>query len=394
VYRLNSNMRANSRTIFLKRKYRAITVLILLLVAIAVAVIAFPSAKQQSTQNKSIIYGVSVGDTLPYMNDLAIKHELAGIKSAGFTAVRFDIPWNLVQPVSQSTYNWTKFDTIFSLIKQAELMPLPILDYTPVWARLSACKSSTTCAPAQPGQFATYAAAVVKRYSSQNVKVWEIWNEPNTVAFWTPAPNPAAYTELLKQTYQSIKDVQPSAIVLLGGLSGSTGNEGIYHIDARNFLSDLYADGARNYFDGVAYHPYTNLYLPNDQQPTSGWSKMASLNPSIRSIMIANGDKNKKIWITEMGIPTGGPKAEVTNANHIPSSADHVSEALQAQVAQQVLSDIRQQSWVKSFFWYSYQDIGTSNKSSGDFYGLVKQDGAKKQAFGVFNKALEIGGSN
>ena len=33
---------------------------------------------------------------------------------------------------------------------------------------------------------------------------------------------------------------------------------------------------------------------------------MYQTSPSIRSIMVANGDSAKKIWITEFGAPTSG----------------------------------------------------------------------------------------
>ncbi len=34
----------------------------------------------------------------------------------------------------------------------------------------------------------------VKRYAPKGVKVWGVWNEPNLTNFWSPKPDPAAYT--------------------------------------------------------------------------------------------------------------------------------------------------------------------------------------------------------
>jgi hypothetical protein len=372
-------------------KYKLKTKVILIIIFLSAVLIALKIYKAQSPTEKENmpIYGISIGSSLTSMTASELTNELQDIRATGFTAVRFDVPWNLIQPNNQKSYTWTKFDNIFHDVKRAGLTPLPILDDTPLWARPADCRSSELCAPAHANQFALYAAAVVRRYTPEGAKNWEIWNEQNTVDFWKPAPNPSAYAQLLRIAYGTIKHQNPSAIVLVGGLSGSASTDRRGNIDSRTFLSMLYKDKVNHYFDGVAFHPYTNLNLPNDQLPNNGWSKMADLSPSIRSIMISNGDETKKIWITEMGVPTNGPGYEV-NAAGIPilPEADHVSQQLQALTAQQALSDVKKENWISSFFWYSYKDMGISKNSTANFYGLVKLSGAKKPAYAVFYDAL------
>jgi hypothetical protein len=374
------------------KKYRKYILLLIVITFLAfgyflrIHYLAF--ADQAKSSEKT--YGIAVGDSFPSMSQSAILSELHQIKSVGFTAVRFDVPWDVIQPTNDNSYTWAKFDQIFNDVKQSGLKALPIIDYTPSWARPSNCKYSNLCAPASAAQFATYAGQIVKKYQSSDIIAWEIWNEPNTVSFWKPYPNAASYTSLLKAAYLAIKQQSSSNVVLIGGLSGSTGSGGVDYIDARTFLSQLYHLGARKYFDGLAYHPYTNLYLPNQIESNSGWSKIDALNLSIRSIMVANGDQNKKIWITEMGIPTDGPGQEITNPNiAIPTNADYVSENLQAVTAQEALSYVKNQPWIASFFWFSYQDAGASKNSAENFYGLVTQNGIDKPAFNVFYRTLK-----
>ena len=60
---------------------------------------------------------------------------------------------------------------------------------------------------------------MVKRYYGKGAKYFEIWNEPNNPAFWSPTPNPAAYTADLKAAYTAIKAVAPSAMVITASLA-------------------------------------------------------------------------------------------------------------------------------------------------------------------------------
>jgi len=60
------------------------------------------------------------------------------------------------------------------------------------------------------------------------------------------------YTMLLAAAYPAVKVADPTAIVVLGGLSKND----------YDYLAQLYAAGARGYFDTVAVHPYTGSVDP------------------------------------------------------------------------------------------------------------------------------------
>jgi hypothetical protein len=343
-----------------------------------------------SSPPRSLTYGLALGYTLPTMSQEGRVKELSKIKSLGFNEVRFDLAWNIIQPKNNNTYNWTLFDQIMQDVKDSGLKSVVTLDRTPVWARPATCKYSIFCAPAQSSNFAKFAAAAVKRYQGYGINAWEIWNEPNIVNFWKPEPNPSQYVQLIKASYLAIKRQDPGAIVLIGGLAGNADNAGASYIDPRTFLERLYSDKAKNYFNGVAYHPYTNLRLPQNTGPHNGWSKMYITNPSIRSIMVANGDQSKEVWITEFGAPTNGPGVEVTNpAVQVSSRADHVSPAAQAQIALEGIHDAQKIMWIKDLDWYTYSDSGTVTNTPGNFYGLLQNDGKPKAAYFVFQKALK-----
>lgn len=262
-----------------------------------------------------------------------------------------------------------------------------IIDYTPSWARSPRCPSSDKCQPSDAALYAKFAATAAARYAPMGLHTWEIWNEENITDFWKPAPNTAAYTQLLKLSYSAIKRVDPHSFVLTGGFSSAgTGDQNLSAID---FLKGIYANGGHGYFDAVADHPYTRTYLPTLRTTQNAWLQMASTNPSLRSIMLAHGDGAKKIWITEFGAPTGGPGPIASDGSSLSDLRDdHVTPALQASMASVAVSLVRTYPWVGAFIWYSYQDPGTSSSDNENFYGLVRADGSFKPAYYAYQAAL------
>lgn len=202
-----------------------------------------------------------------------------------------------------------------------------------------------------------------------------------------PAPNPTGYTQLLSASYKAIKKVRPYAPVLVGGLgpldSSSTS------INPVSYLSDLYAVGARNYFDAVGYHPYSYPALPSTVASWSGWSMLNDLPTSIRSVMTANSDSNKQVWITEYGAPTGGPGETETQANYgTVGGDDHLDQQLQTETLTQSAQQYESYDWLGNYFWYSYQDLGNDPTNTGDFFGLVSSSGSPKLAYTDYKKII------
>ena len=161
-------------------------------------------------------------------------------------------------------------------------------------------ETSTTTRPTRT-TYATFVAETAQRYDPFGVTAYELGNSPNITALGVVA-NPAYYTSLLCAAYPAIKAVAPDATVLTAGLGGTNDGNGKY--SAARFVQLLYADGVKGCFDAISFHPYTYPQAPPDDG-TSGWSAMLT----VRQTMVANGDGDKKIWISEYGAPTNGPDA-------------------------------------------------------------------------------------
>jgi hypothetical protein len=292
---------------------------------------------------------------------------LANMRSIGLSWVRVDANWSWAQPTGPSSFNWSWLDQEVSSMTAAGMNIDLIIDDAPAWAR-DPDASGDWGQPASAGAFATFAGQVAARYGPRGVRTYEIWNEPNIQAFWNPAPDPLLYTTMLRDSYAAIKAVEPNAVVLSGGLAPAA-NDGT-NIAPVTFLEDMYADGAKGSFDALGDHAYSAPALPDTYESWSGWSEMDQTTPSLRSVMTANGDAGKQIWITEIGAPSSGPNG--------------VGPAAQAEEVTQAVQGAQANSWIGAEFFYTYQDAA----SNPDYYGLLNADGSPKPAWTALAAAL------
>lgn len=329
--------------------------------------------------------GISTSESLLSLSDSALNTRLNDFKNLGITWIRADLSWNSVQHDSASSYDWTPFDRLVNASNSYGFKLLPIIAYTPFWARPSGCDSDK-CAPADFNKFASFANTAVNRYKAKGIHYWEIWNEPNMRSFWEPTPNASSYASLLKVTVTTVRKADSSAFIVLGSTGSTDTAGGVPQLD---FMSGVYSAGGKGYFDAVGYHPYSFPVLPTDYYDWNAWSKMFRTPVSLRTIMNAHGDTTKTVWVTEFGAPTGGPGAFSTTTNYnFGSGPDHVDEALQAAMATAALADYKVSTNIGKFFWYSYQDIGTSTSSTENFYGLRRSDGTIKPAYSSLKSAI------
>lgn len=344
-----------------------------------------PSAGTPVTLNTG--FGVSVGNTFAYLSDAKLNAYLDDLAALGVGWLRFDLSWNDVQYNNSSTYDWSHIDRIVTQANARHIKVLPILLYTPKWARLSSCSYDEYCAPADPAQFATFAGAAAKRYASQGVHYYEIWNEPNMGAWWGSQGNVRGYSALLKAASPALRASDPQVFIITGG-TGPAATDGT-DVSPLDFINGLYQNGAKSSFDAIGHHPYTYPVPATFKEDWNAWMQMALTNVSIRSIMMANGDSAKQIWATEYGAPTGGPKAAATMSNYgTIQNADHVSEDVQSYILSEAIKTHAAQPWAGPLFWYSYIDLGTSQNTNENFFGLRRFDGSAKASYEILRSLL------
>ncbi|HTB50404.1 MAG TPA: Ig-like domain-containing protein [Solirubrobacteraceae bacterium] len=337
------------------------------MIAVPSAVVALAFAFS-STPAQALETGVVVNGLEGLSQQSA--EQVAGL---GVGWVRVFAAWNIFEP-NRGHLNEPEIATL-----EAGLAGLPkgtkaIVDVvnTPEWESGS---SNPAMPPRNPDDYARFAGALAKRLAG-HVAAWEIWNEEDASLWWASGPDPAAYTALLKATYPAVKAADPSATVVLGGL---TGND-------YEFLSQLYDDGAKGSFDAVAVHtdticdvesPYEILRNGQTDPRISRWSFLGYR--TVHEVMLAHGD-DSPIWMTELGWSTD---TQVCNsgawAGQKPAG---VSSQQQATFLLQAYHCLAQDPYVQVGIWYGLQDTEPFGSPRGS-YGLLEPNLQPKPAYGA-----------
>jgi hypothetical protein len=285
-------------------------------------------------------YGFGDGAAMQYMAIGDVNRELDAVAKTGASWLRILIDWSAIERV-KGEYDWGYVDGLVTAARAHDLRVLGVIAYSPAWARPA--DAYYTSPPTDPADYGRFAATVAGRYSDR-VSDWELWNEPNLPPFfgYLTDDNPARYTALIKAAYPAIKSAQPNGTVVLAGSSPMLGD---YSPPA--FLDQMYAAGAGGFFDAAAAHPYVS---PSgiDADPVNGWSDVGRMH----DVMVAHGDGDKKIWLTEFGAATS-------------ESPEGVSQAEQAKQITDVLAAAAATDYSGPAFIYSIRDEDTRNQASG-----------------------------
>jgi hypothetical protein len=318
----------------------------------------------------SSIFGIAAGGGLQGETRATLVRDVTEDRSAGSKWLRVDVNWAQIQAAGPSTYNWTALDAVVTQARARGMKVLGGILYTPSWARPAGTPASW--AP-DPAAYARFAATAVAHLGRLGVRTFEIWNEPNTANFWAPRPDPAAYTALLRAAYVAIKQANPAATVLTGGTAPAPNSAST--ISPVSFLSAVYAHGGRGFFDAVGHHPYCWPAYPGARTAWSAWYQMYGTHPSLRSVMIAHGDRAKRIWATEFGAPTGGP------------AGTYVSPVAQAHMVTRAYRLFAAYKWAGPLFFYQGRDAGQTATTIENFFGFLHHNFTPKPSFTAYARA-------
>lgn len=171
------------------------------------------------------------------------KVDVNRISDAGFNIVRRDIFWSEIEK-KKGVYNFKRYDTLTRELIKEDLRPYFILDYSNLLYEKNGAAIVT-----KKGReaFNRYVMKTTQRYKNKGV-IWEIWNEPNTDS-WLPKPNIIEYSLLLKQTSKTIKNNDPTGIVVAPALAGITG-------ESLKWLEEIFKQNILDYVDAISVHPY------------------------------------------------------------------------------------------------------------------------------------------
>ena len=349
---------------------------------VCAAAIALPSAGGASAAVPRVFYGVQ-----PI--DVPTTDQFVRIARGGVGSVRYPLSWKDVQPSGTGAYSWAIFDSLVLRATQAGLEVLPMVFQTP--NPLGGATTLPIKTAAQRDGWRAFLEAAVHRYGpggqfwaehgtgtaepvpEHPIRIWQVWNEEN-FNFFTSKPSPSKYAQLLKASYTTIKSIDPSSQVILGGLLGDArrAHAAGGGVGAIRFLDRFYrVRGVKSFFDGVALHPYAKKA-----------SYIRPLGQGLRRVMAQHHDRSTPLYITEVGWSSDpGTILGETAAGQ----ADQLSKAFG------MLAHMRNRWKLQRVYWFSLADAGPGLCPFCASDGLFTTDFQPKPAWSAF--ARQAGGA-
>lgn len=315
-------------------------------------------------------YGVTIQEAPPTRSDVR------KMRRSGVGAVRVAFTWFNQEP-QPGLHQWGETDATVGAITRAGARVLPIVNTVPVWVAPLSPVTPPLGSPFAEAAWQSHLQALASRYGPggtyaathpafKPIRTWQLWNEENLTAYWGSFPDPPAYARLVELGAAALRSVDPSARVMIGGLS--TANKGI---DPSRYLKRLYeASGPDPSFDIVALHPYAGSI-----------AEMVGRIRRSRQVMRDFGDEKSRIAITEAGWGSAGPPGYPPSGT--PSS--------QARMVGRFFDTLeRHRNWrITQAFWYAWRDLRREPDHCGfcTFTGLLEADGTPKPALRAFRRS-------
>lgn len=239
------------------------------------------------------------------------RRDVEMIQDMGFGWVKQSLAWRDIEGIEKGKYDWFRPDFIVDLVEAADLKLLARIDRQPFWSQENDWPPLENAPPADLQDYGDFCGAIAERYRGR-IAAYQVWNEPNLSREWgDEAPDPAAYTEMLKICYEAIKEADPEAIVISAGLAPTGTNLPLAMPDSE-YLQGMYEAGAADYFDVLGLNAPGYKAAPEvspDEAETTAeygggrWFAFRHVE-DMRAIMEANGDSDKQVAILEMGWTT------------------------------------------------------------------------------------------
>ncbi|MCL2209820.1 MAG: endo-1,4-beta-xylanase [Treponema sp.] len=282
-----------------------------------------------------------------------IHEEFAGIVHAGETntAEEFEyleymgvklllhtFYWDRIEP-QQGEWHFQDYDNMVNNANDADMLTVGVLAYDNRWIHDDG-KLRKYIPQERIPDFLEYVRRTVDHFRGR-VYAWCIWNEPNFY-FWTGTDR--EFINLFNQTAAVVKETDSNVILLGGGF-----NRNIPGLK-KKFINEIFSSDGMKYIDAVAFHPYE-----------LNFNRSLRIFEKFSEIAEKYGYKDK-IWITEIGFPTGGWYPARIKEKELPEFIIKTCTLLAAGGAKKVL-------------WYHMFDpVKRSGSNSEDFFGLVRSN--------------------
>jgi len=240
---------------------------------------------KNSSEIESSPFGIQAG-TLE--DSLVARAAEIGVKWT-----RLGASWNSIEK-EKGVYSWEETDKAFEVALKNGITPFVTIGHgNELYSKLTTYDDPKLAEiygyrpeppikdPVAMKAFLDFTRATVERYKD-NIDYWEVWNEPNHRNYWGSTPDGKEYGELLVQTANLIKEVDPGSKVIGGSMAG---------IDPE-FTEDFLSVGSDKLIDIISYHNYGAVPEERIYRAIELWEVINKYKPEM------------ELWQGECGYPS------------------------------------------------------------------------------------------
>jgi polysaccharide biosynthesis protein PslG len=275
-------------------------------------------------------FGVSIHFTDPQPGEMEM------IAWLGVRWLRTDFPWEHIER-RRGEYDFAPYERLAAAAQKHGLRIVFILDYSNKLYDRGLAPHTAEGRRA----FARFAAAGVRRLRGRGI-LWQMWNEPNLVEYWTPRRSPRDYVKLAREVARAIAEAAPGETLVGPSLYK-------FHLPEHvRFMEGCFKEGLLEVVQGVTVHPYR----------FEGPEGVASDYRRLRQLIARYAPKGRTIPILneEWGYSAAWP-------GH---SAETQGRILPRLWLTNLLAD------VPLSLWYDWRDDGVDSKNAEHNFGLTR----------------------
>jgi hypothetical protein len=244
------------------------------------------------------------GNMLPASNRFGrrtpeVDRQYALLQQAGARWARDGIEWAQIE-TRRGEWNWSAADTVVEAANRHRVGLVWLVGNTATWDSSNGEWNGVPRDLDNPGGlFPQFVHRLVERYHDR-IHAWEIRNEPN-LDYMFAGHSAERYAVYLTQASHAIREVDPRATVVLGGLGGSIKQQ-VTFFDA--LMAALRRRGGELPFTVAAFHIY-----PAEADSAGFHGRravtryLAWCNEQITKVLTDANLRAMPVWITEFDFP-------------------------------------------------------------------------------------------
>ncbi len=299
-----------------------------------------------------------------------IEQDFALMVEYGIKDMRVSIAWGDYEKF-KGHENWTLLDAKVDLAEKYGIELYPYICYSPGWATGGDWRRP----PKDLDDWYNFVYRVVERYKGR-ISHWEIWNEGDNYDFWTGSWQ--EQLELVKVGARAVKDANPDAVTIFGGLTNKTPGH----------VNTIFTSGTAQYIDVINVHFYNGTWDPKPIETIYGTLKL------IGDVIRKHGGK-QELWVAEIGYSDYVQEDGKTVSGWVRKNYPYEkTRHFQAVAFYRSFSQIVATEDVSNVLWYEIKNLRLDSAAIGDvnnyFLGALDHDRFPKHLWFAIASARQL----